>query len=356
MKNIVSPTQIIYEDVCRANIDRMLQKARHSGAVLRPHFKTHQSVEVGRWFREAGIDRIAVSSVSMAQQFAADGWMDIMIAFPVNFFEMDAINQLASRLKLGLLAASTGVISLLKKQLKHPVDLYIKVDVGTHRTGFDPYDTTLLDQELEQIPNTSRLRLKGLVAHAGHTYQAASHEEIHSIYRGGVQILTNIRERYNDRFPELVISWGDTPSCSVVEDLSQVDELRPGNFVYYDLMQWQLNACRLSNIGMVVAAPLVALHPGRNEAVVYAGAVHLSKEQLITRQGEKWYGIMVLLDDSGRWRLPEQQVWVHRLSQEHGILKVPPALFSQLQIGQMTGIIPVHSCLAADLLPKRLIV
>ena len=49
----------------------MAAKARSAHVRFRPHFKTHQSLEIGRWFREFGVDAITVSSVGMAAFFAA---------------------------------------------------------------------------------------------------------------------------------------------------------------------------------------------------------------------------------------------------------------------------------------------
>ena len=89
---ISKPTLIIDASRAKANIQRMKAKAEAQGAVFRPHFKTHQSGVVGQWFRQKGIDRITVSSVSMASYFADHGWDDILIAFPVNLLEIKKIN------------------------------------------------------------------------------------------------------------------------------------------------------------------------------------------------------------------------------------------------------------------------
>ena len=356
MEKIQTPLQVIDKAKCQANIQGMIQKAASSKAVLRPHFKTHQSLEVGSWFREAGVDRIAVSSVSMAEFFARDGWKDIMIAFPVNLREIDQINQLARMLRLGLLVSCPGVIEMLGKLLDSPADIYFKVDVGTHRTGFDPASYSAINRELEELGRYPMMQFRGFVAHAGHTYQAASREQIISDYYNGTQLLTDLREHFSKEHPGIIISWGDTPSCSVMPSFRGIDEIRPGNFVFYDLMQRNLGVCTLEEIAMVVSAPVVALHPERNEVVVYAGAVHLSKEQLRLPEGKTIYGMMVYMDDNGTWKIPAEEVFMVRMSQEHGVLRIPENSMLQLQIGQLLGIIPVHSCLAADLLWQKVIV
>jgi D-serine deaminase-like pyridoxal phosphate-dependent protein len=66
---------------------------KHSLA-FRPHFKTHQSLELGNWFKDYGVTQITVSSLEMAEYFATQ-WNDITVAFPVNVLEINRINSLA---------------------------------------------------------------------------------------------------------------------------------------------------------------------------------------------------------------------------------------------------------------------
>ncbi len=89
-----------------------------AGIRFRPHFKTHQSAQVGEWFREAGIDAITVSSVDMAVYFAENGWTDITIALLVNPLEIDRIDQLAEKINLNLLVDSMAVTARLERELK----------------------------------------------------------------------------------------------------------------------------------------------------------------------------------------------------------------------------------------------
>ena len=94
------PTLILNESICRLNIERMVSKANSLGLQLRPHFKTHQSKEVGSWFRDYGINRIAVSSVPMAEYFAEGGWDNITIAFPLVKSQAENIDNIARKINL----------------------------------------------------------------------------------------------------------------------------------------------------------------------------------------------------------------------------------------------------------------
>jgi len=72
MKEIKRPTLFINKAIAKANIKAMAQKAKINNLSFEPHFKTHQSKEVGEWFREEGVTAITVSSVAMAIYFAAN--------------------------------------------------------------------------------------------------------------------------------------------------------------------------------------------------------------------------------------------------------------------------------------------
>ena len=92
MNHIIEPTLVINQKICRSNIMRMAEKARSHNLIFRPHFKTHQSIIVGEWFRDYGVTAISVSSVKKAQYFSKENWNDSTIAFPVNPRETDRIN------------------------------------------------------------------------------------------------------------------------------------------------------------------------------------------------------------------------------------------------------------------------
>ena len=156
-----------------------------------------------------------------------------------------------------------------------------------------------------------------------------------------------LREVYSSSYPEMMISLGDTPCCSLLEDFTGVDEIRPGNFVFYDLMQEQIGACRMEEIAVALACPIVAKNEARLEIAVYGGAVHLSKEHILDENGKKCFGKIVQLQDSG-WSDILPRTRMISLSQEHGIFQAERRVFDDLQIGDLIGILPVHSCLTAD--------
>ena len=153
----------------------------------------------------------------------------------------------------------------------------------------------------------------------------------------------------------MIISYGDTPSCSLAPDCSGFDELRPGNFVYYDVMQYHLGSCRLNEIAVSVACPVVSVYPQRNELIVYGGAVHLSKEFIEADNNFKLFGYVVTFNDNG-WSNTIPGAYVSSLSQEHGIIKMLPGSINNFKPGDLLGILPIHSCLTANLLSRQIMI
>ncbi len=325
----------------------MQQKAVAQGATLRPHFKTHHSAQVATWFKAMGIQKAAVSSSKMAHYFAQHGWDDILLAFPLNLREASTIAALNEQIQLTALLVSETPIPHLEKVLSKPLSVMIEIDTGYGRTGIAATDFPKIDALLKRIAASSKLIFRGFQIHNGHTYLKDS-TTIAEIHSHALSLLKALRLRYTTQFPNLSISLGDTPSCSMLDDFSEIDEMRPGNFVFYDLVQWQTGSCSLSDIALALAAPIVFKNADNLTVTVHGGAVHLSKDFVIDAHGEKCFGLPVALHEQG-WDSPIEGGNVRSLSQEHGTISLPEAWFHQFQEGDLIGILPAHACLAAQL-------
>ena len=348
--NFTKPALVLDKEKCIDNISFMSEKAEYHNLILRPHFKTHQSLTIGKWFRNFGTDKITVSSVSMAEYFASDGWNDITIAFPFNINEIAETNQLAKKIKLQLTVCSADTLEFIDHNISHHVWICIKTDTGYNRTGVSWRDTVEIEKMLEIIITSRNMSFYGFIVHNGHTYKASDVENIRSIHDESNSALTTLRSKFGHMVPDMILSTGDTPACSISENFKGIDEIRPGNYVFYDLTQYHLGSCKSSQIAVALASPVVAKHHERLEIVIYGGAVHLSKEYLSYR-GHKIFGQVVDLTAEG-WSDPLPGIYVTGLSQEHGIIKCDEKIFSRIKVGDFLGILPVHSCLTADLMKE----
>jgi len=351
---ITHPTLIIDKTKCRNNINRMVIKAKMNKLIFRPHFKTHQSIEVSKLYREYGINKITVSSLKMAEYFAADGWDDITLAFPVNVLETPTIDALTKKINLNLLFESIEAVEYVSSKINHYVGGFIKIDTGYNRTGIHYSKTQEIDKLLQFIKKSNLIHFKGFLVHPGHTYKAQNTDEIRSIIDEALDALKALKSKYGSMFQNIVATIGDTPSCSILESFEGADEIRPGNFVYYDLMQYQLGACKINEIASAIACPVVAKHIERNELIIYGGAVHFSKEALEHNDYGKIYGLAVEVKEKG-WGNTIPNVFVNQISQEHGSISAPDEFIAQTNVGDILYFLPVHSCLTANLMKSNTI-
>ena len=348
--HIQKPTIIVNKLQVMKNITIMADKAESCGARFRPHFKTHQSAHIGEWFRNCGVEAITVSSVDMAEYFAGQGWEDILIAFPVNIREIDHLFKLSTQTKLGLLVDHVRQAeALINFRKAIQADVWIELDTGMNRSGVNWRDHGKLEEIAETIIRSECLNLKGLLTHAGQTYHAESTEMIRSLFKESVNRITNshkyLQEKYDQSFE---ISVGDTPGCWLCEEFDTASEIRPGNFIFFDAMMYSLGVCRAEDIALSVACPVVSKYRSRNEVLIYGGSVHLSKE-VIENSNPQNFGFVVTTADNHQWKLEKTNI-VRSLSQEHGVVKLAPKTFKNIEIGDLLYIIPVHSCLVVSLL------
>ena len=352
MNTIQHPTLLIDKQKCLHNIRRMKSKADANNLVFRPHFKTHQSGIIGELFKKEGVEAITVSSVQMALQFIYSGWKNISIAIPFNLRETSVINLISQDVNINLLVDSIESIEHLCLHLKRKVGLFIKIDNGYHRTGLAYDDFDLIDKIIFITTGDEHLNFKGFLTHAGNTYDAKDKAEVLEIFEDNKSKLLYLKEKYKDLKP--IISYGDTPSCSIAEDFEGIDEIRPGNFVYYDLMQYELGSCSIEDIAVAVACPVISKNTERQEIVLYGGAVHLSKEHL-KKGDQNNYGLIVPVFTQA-WGEPFEDTFIFNISQEHGVISTSKKIFNEINIGDLLGVLPVHSCLAANLMKDSQVV
>jgi D-serine deaminase-like pyridoxal phosphate-dependent protein len=279
-----------------------------------------------------------------------------MVAFPANVREMAKINDLAARVRLHVLVDSPATVAALALRLTAPVGVWMEVDAGYQRSGVAWSSAADLYAVAEAVAQAPQMALQGLLTHAGNTYGATSTQEVLRLHGETLARLERARNWLMEYgFLGLEISIGDTPACSVLDEFAGVDEVRPGNFVFYDAMQQQIGACSWDDVALVVACPVVGVYPARNEIVVYGGAVHLSKDSVRQADGSVSFGAAGYFNDMG-WQAPLPGVKVRSLSQEHGIIQADAEAFAAhlagARVGDLMAVYPVHSCLTADLLKR----
>jgi D-serine deaminase-like pyridoxal phosphate-dependent protein len=140
-----------------------------------------------------------------------------------------------------------------------------------------------------------------------------------------------------------VISIGSTPTITGIDHLQDIDEVRPGNYIFFDAFQAAIGSCRLEDCALTVLAAVVHRDRMRGKVVIDAGAIALSKDRgAIELDSACGYG--QLLDLEGN----SLGLRVDGLSQEHGeIVCKEENLLDRLKVGTRLRVLVNHSCLTA---------
>lgn len=290
----------------------------------------------------------------MAAYFIKAGWKDILIAIPFNINEIKMLNKISEKAKITITTDSVEHIKKLTElNIKNLVNINIETDNGYHRTGIEAKNYKNIEIILSHINKNKNLNFTGFFSHFGDTYHTNSKIEIINIYKRSVKQMIHLKNKYQKEYPNLKISIGDTPSISLISIFSEIDEIRPGNFIFYDLMQYHLGSCELHEIAAYMACPVIGKYPERNELVVYGGAVHFSKDYILNQNNNKNYGQIIGVN--GLTNKVYENCFINALSQEHGIISANKEILNNISIGDTLNIIPIHSCLTADLMPYYII-
>ena len=338
LSELPTPALLLDLDVLDRNLRRMSERTAALGVALRPHVKTHKCIEIAERQRSLGINGITVSTLYEAQSFADNGFDDITWAFPVILSRLEEARKLARRVTLRLVVDSHEALRGVKDVASddNPLHVLLKVDCGYHRAGVDP-ESAQAAELADAAASSPRIIFDGLLTHSGHAYHGRGRDEIVAIAEQERKIMVDFAKRLRDRGIDVpAVSVGSTPAMSVVESLEGVTEARPGNYAFYDYMQYVLGSCGAEDCAITVLASGVSTHG--DHSVVDAGALALSKDPGSEHAPRPTMGPIYADYRAGEL---EPEMHVEAVSQEHGIVNVPQP------VGTRVRIMPNHSCLTA---------
>lgn len=338
MNTLNKPTLLLDENRCKLNISKMAEKVKASNCEFRPHFKTHQSHKVGRWIRSQGVTGITVSSPQMALYFSEDKWKDITIAFPFYKGMVNELKQLENNSNIRLFLHSESNIDILEQELANPFKFYIEIDGGYGRSGLHYKDIESISKIIKRAEKSNKADFHGFYIHDGRTYKARGKAQIEEMISPSLSALFELKKH----FPQAKLSLGDTPSASVLNNFDGLDELTPGNFVFYDWMQVQIGSCSVDEVALFAVFPVAQSIKEGNQAIIHGGAVHLSKDN-IQENGHTTYGQPVKFEHNQIQVI--ENSFIAALSQEHGTLHG----FENCMDKESIIVCPIHSCLTANL-------
>jgi D-serine deaminase-like pyridoxal phosphate-dependent protein len=161
IESVATPAVVINAARVRRNIERLSAYAHAHGIDVRPHAKTHKSVEIARLQRAAGACGLTVAKVGEAETLLPSFEArepDILVAYPVVDPVRVALDSLFALEAVGAVARLAGTT----------IGVLVDLDVGMGRTGMPTADALVtLAQAVAAAPG---LRLDGIFCYPGHIW------------------------------------------------------------------------------------------------------------------------------------------------------------------------------------------
>jgi D-serine deaminase-like pyridoxal phosphate-dependent protein len=347
LDELKTPSLLLDLERVRRNASMMGNRVRELGTNLRPHIKTHKCIEVARIQTAGHSGALTVSTLAEARAFAAQGLRDLTYAVPIEPGKFDEAIRLAGDCeRLALITDDVSIPAQLNDAARGAavtLDLFLKVDCGSHRCGVEP-STTEAFEIPRRIHDASNLNFAGILTHAGHSYHCRNREEVLVVARHERDLMTEFADRLRaEGLAVPTVSIGSTPTLTAIDHLRGIDEARPGNYIFFDAFQAAIGSCTLEDCALTVLTAVVHRDRTRRKIVIDAGAIALSKDRGAVEFDESC-GYGYVLDVQGN----ELNLRVTGLSQEHGELSVQAdGLLERLSVGTRLRILANHSCLTA---------
>jgi D-serine deaminase-like pyridoxal phosphate-dependent protein len=323
---IDTPAPVVLADVMQDNIDRMQRLAARQNLAVRPHVKTHKCVEIGRRQVKAGAVGITAGNVGEAEVFAAAGFDDIFIAYPLwpSGTKGPRIRSLAGNTRLRVGVDNLAAINALADAMGAEPDrlqVVIEVDCGARRSGAPPGaagDLALAARKRGLVP-------AGVFTYPGHG-SAGPDARKHAAADQEAALITAVRSLTASGITPDVVSAGSTPTVEFATS-SVITEIRPGEYVFNDLNNARLGACTEDQIALFAAGTVVSdWVPG--QVILDIGTKAMGREG----SPEIGYG-----------RIAGTTAALSKLNEYHGFLPLPGGGFRPA-IGTVLPVIPNHVC------------
>jgi D-serine deaminase-like pyridoxal phosphate-dependent protein len=319
----------------RRNVRRVADQAAAARIDLRPHAKTHKSLEIGRLQLATGATGLTVATVGEAEAFVRGGCTDVFIAYPLWVDEDRAtrLRDLAEKARVAIGVDSVASVAHTGSRLGGTgIEVLVEVDSGHHRTGVPPREAGEVALAAERVG----LPVRGVFTFPGHGYAPGAVDEV---VAAEATALREAREAVEAAgLTCRVVSGGSTPTlaaslagAAAVGDLAVVTELRPGVYVFGDAQQWELGTVDPDDIALTVRATVVSHAGGR--IVLDAGSKVLGADRAAYATG---FGRV----------LARPKARITSLSEHHAVVEWPGR---RPRLGSQVDVVPNHVCAAVNL-------
>jgi 3-hydroxy-D-aspartate aldolase len=233
-----TPCLVVDLGLLEANIAKMARVCAERGIGLRPHAKTHKSVEIAKRQLKAGAIGICCAKLGEAEVLAAGGIESILLTSPVVSAEgcrrLAALNRHCPELMVVLdCAANVEMLARSAVASGRPLKVMLDLDVGQHRTGIAPGGGALA--LAEAIAAAPGLILVGIQGYAGHLMHVHDRGEREAATLAVMAALAETRDALEARGIACpIVTGGGTGTFDLDPGAGALTELQAGSYVFMD--------------------------------------------------------------------------------------------------------------------------
>lgn len=233
-----TPALVIDRDALQRNVEKMAVFAKRHGLALRPHAKTHKSVDIARLQMAAGAVGVCCAKIGEAEALAAGGISAVLITSPV--VTPQAIARLfALHERIGDLRVvadnpdNVAALVAAAKGASRPLPVFVDIDPGIRRTGVSSPEAAVA--LARQIAESGALTFAGVQFYCGAQQHIEKYEERRAAIEERTSYLKSVVSALEAAGlkPE-VISGGGTGTHHIDAALGVLTELQTGSYVFMD--------------------------------------------------------------------------------------------------------------------------
>jgi 3-hydroxy-D-aspartate aldolase len=232
-----TPALVLDLDAFERNVERMMTHAHAHGLAVRPHAKTHKSVEVAKRQIAAGAIGICSAKLGEAEVLAEAGIESILVTSPVvseaAITRAVALNQ---RMRELIVVCDNHEIATRLDDAAHgsgkKMRVLVDIDPGLGRTGVRPTEAPAL---VSRIARSRGLEYAGLQCYAGQVQHLESPNERRDKSLAALKELATLRDiLVRDGLAPKAISGGGTGTFDIDPDAHVLTELQVGSYIFMD--------------------------------------------------------------------------------------------------------------------------
>lgn len=332
-----TPYVKIEKSTLENNIARMQSWVTENGQVLRPHIKTHRSVEIAKMQLAAGAVGITCAKLGEAEVMAAAGIRNILIAYSlVGADKMLRLKRLMEQAEVAVTCdnmVSAEQLNQVGLELGRPVPVLVEIMTHIKRGGVSEEALEAFVKALNGLPG---LEFRGIMAYSGLNPNSDPDNGLRSMSEEEIRLLCRCRDRLERAGVKVeVVSGGSTVISRRADVMKGLTESRAGNYVFGDIHYARLGAVKESDCALTVRATVVST-PERGLATLDCGSKILSSDH----------------DSCGFGKIRQYpEATIYKLNEEHGYVRYDPEQY-HLHVGEEVDVIPYHSCVVANLVDR----